>query len=390
MFHLFFIEKSRRGEFNVSASDSGCVSIFHERPILVHAKSTNPDQDFSFDITSTNGGIISISYDEIKETKFMEKEFIIKNVDASVTATVFIVTPYPYDFGEPIKIAHPKYYTIGHRGSGNNLVTQDHMENSIGGFLAARDNNANFVEFDVQQTKDNVNVIMHDFFVKNSEEFYGIKPHKVGKTGTKKYVVNQFTEEEFRKTGLSTIYQQERITLQDLLTKIPVDLKFDIEMKYPSTPRFIGKVPYAERNKFVDHVLDDIKQFGGERELFFSAFDPYIVTMLELKQRRFPVYQLYTNEDKDTWENTIAKLDWYIPLHKYLKTPGFVINSLFFLPKSEYVTRLLNEGFTVSTYGAPNNEIDTVQQQLELGVTGICTDFLPKVQDTITNFHDDK
>jgi glycerophosphodiester phosphodiesterase len=57
---------------------------------------------------------------------------------------------------------------IGHRGMGKNLVSNRSLqlgENTVPSFIAAANLGAQYVEFDVQLTKDHVPVIYHDFLV---------------------------------------------------------------------------------------------------------------------------------------------------------------------------------------------------------------------------------
>merc|ERR1712137_1150890 len=57
---------------------------------------------------------------------------------------------------------------IGHRGLGKNTASKTSLqlgENTIQSFITAANLGANYVEFDVQLTKDHVPVIYHDFLV---------------------------------------------------------------------------------------------------------------------------------------------------------------------------------------------------------------------------------
>jgi glycerophosphodiester phosphodiesterase len=57
---------------------------------------------------------------------------------------------------------------IGHRGLGKNWNGRKSLqlgENTLASFIAAANLGANYVEMDVQLTKDNIPVIYHDFLV---------------------------------------------------------------------------------------------------------------------------------------------------------------------------------------------------------------------------------
>jgi glycerophosphodiester phosphodiesterase len=69
----------------------------------------------------------------------------------------------------------PKFVVIGHRGNGMNVLqsTDRRMraikENSITSFNAASSFPLDFIEFDVQVTKDDCPVIFHDDYIYSQE-----------------------------------------------------------------------------------------------------------------------------------------------------------------------------------------------------------------------------
>lgn len=69
----------------------------------------------------------------------------------------------------------PKFTVIGHRGHGMNILNSGdrrmkaYKENSISSFNTAAAFPLDFVEFDVQVTKDNCPVIFHDNFILTQE-----------------------------------------------------------------------------------------------------------------------------------------------------------------------------------------------------------------------------
>ena len=69
----------------------------------------------------------------------------------------------------------PKFTVIGHRGHGMNILNSGdrrmkaYKENSISSFNMAANFPLDFVEFDVQVTKDDCPVIFHDNFILSQE-----------------------------------------------------------------------------------------------------------------------------------------------------------------------------------------------------------------------------
>lgn len=188
---------------------------------------------------------------------------------------------------------------IGHRGLGKNVVANKSLqlgENTIPSFIAAANLGAQYVEFDVQLTKDHVPVIYHDFLVSETgfdapvhtltlEQFLHINPdssrsgnhhhhrghHGPGSAGQqaqhkqlKKFRSNSpgprqrsmsmdfpsggehkdlmeermkhtrdFKEKGYKGNSRGNFIQAPFATLEDLFRKLPESVGFNIEMKYP-------------------------------------------------------------------------------------------------------------------------------------------------------------
>jgi glycerophosphoryl diester phosphodiesterase len=270
----------------------------------------------------------------------------------------------------------PGFFAIGHRGSGSNRVATEYLENSIDSFVAANDLGADFVEFDIQMSKEGVPVIYHDMIgiIRDSPIPDVGEAHEVMRDGRYRYVIQQFSEEEFRKTGLNTNFKTERSTFVDLLKKLPESLAFDIEIKYPSREKWNRSIPYPNINELVDKVLDILSEFAGNRRIVFSSFDPIVCAMLRIKQQKWPVLQLLCKKKRWTQKEMIDRGFSLAPFHQEIGIVGFVCESVHLLESPELLAMLLNRGFLVSTYGALCNTRDGITKQLSMGIRGICTD----------------
>ncbi|WAR31646.1 GPCP2-like protein [Mya arenaria] len=128
------------------------------------------------------------------------------------------------------------------------------QENTIRSFQTAANHGADFVEFDVHLTKDEIPIIYHDFKV------------------------------------LITYRKKKREDLE--LFEIPVK---DITCHTLPPHQSInmdgsGKIKdYFDLNRFVDIILSDVFKNHGGRRIVFSSFEPDICSMLRLKQNVFPV-----------------------------------------------------------------------------------------------------
>lgn len=381
MYHLLVYESQRSGEVEITPGTYGCLTVVTGAPILT-AFAKSETLKFDFEIENQKGGKFTFS-DVFSIENEKPKSVTLASEAGSVTVTVVIVTPYNR-LNEPMDVEFSQAVKIGHRGAGSNIVVKDYCENTIPGFEVANERGADFVEFDVQLAIDGTPVIHHDFYVHLNHKHELGEPINEEPAGTFNYAIQQFTVQQFCDCGLEKEWKVPMPTFKQLIVDLPANMQFDVEVKYPFHPRFSGVVPYPERNVFIDRFLDDLADFGHDRKLFFSSFDTYIVLMLCLKQKRWPVFQLVTQEegieDLDTFVNKTLAM---APILKAFGVKGFVLNSMFMLKHEIMVKQLLDMGFLVFTYGDPNNTKDGVHHQLDIGITGICTDKLVDLAETL-------
>ena len=381
MHHLIITEESRVGNFEIPPGVYGKLEILGSTPLVAGMiDSENPSQDFNFSlpcyVQGRKVGECSFKIADMDSSKFMLKTLHFTE-NASITLAVCWVTPYHKKLGEPDIINFPKVWAIGHRGSGSNRVVKKYLENSMGGFMAAAQAGADFVEFDIQLTKDGVPVIYHDLAgVIREDPIPGLgSPQQVMPDGRNRYTIQQFTEDQFRKSGLLTDWKTERSTFADLLTKLPSSLGFDIEMKYPSPLKKNVTIPFADMNEYVDTVLDVMDEHGHGRKMFFSSFNPFICMMLKLKQKKWPVMQLFEMKKSYGGVDGLRKrIMTTAALHTHIGTEGFVLHAEDLVNIPNIVKALLDKDFLLNTFGDINNTEDGIKRQLDMGIRGICTD----------------
>ncbi|KAI3323962.1 glycerophosphodiester phosphodiesterase GDE1 [Xylariaceae sp. AK1471] len=236
---------------------------------------------------------------------------------------------------------------IGHRGLGKNFLANKSLqlgENTVSSFIAAANLGAQYVEFDVQLTKDHVPVIYHDFLVSETgidapvhtltlEQFLhindgmsgrprrgsperrrpdvdgssngdaGLKQrslsvdfsNKSGKDNSleerMKYTLN-YKKSGYKANTRGNFVQAPFATLEELFKKIPENVGFNIEMKYPmlleSEQNYMDT--YAiELNSFCDTVLTKVYELAKNRHIIFSSFNPDICLCLNFKQPSIPI-----------------------------------------------------------------------------------------------------
>ncbi|XGW08327.1 hypothetical protein V3C99_011000 [Haemonchus contortus] len=219
---------------------------------------------------------------------------------------------------------------VGHRGAGNSFTKfAAARENTIFSLNTAAKNGADYVEFDVQLTKDKVAVIYHDFHVLVSvakrhssgnfpevlkpSDIHSEKHIDYHEIPVKDLKLNQLKllmldhisfphHKENVKKLVEDVDEQEDFkpfpTLVEALSKVDPDVGFNVEVKYPMM-QSNGQHEcdhYFERNEFIDVVLADLLNNAGNRRIMFSSFDPDICSLISMKQNKYPVLFLCVGE----------------------------------------------------------------------------------------------
>ena len=386
MYHFAVIERERKGNFEIQTGTYGSLNVLSTVPFLTGIAESSNIEDFSFTIP-VSCGKIEFNISSMNGKKYDRQTLpVIGSNDNSITLTLSIITPFNEIDNNPIDLRFPKHFTIGHRGSGNNLCTHEYQENTFQGFIHAHSVGCEFVEFDIQLSKEKIPLIHHDYVISRKEKYPDVgDPLLEDPPGTYQYALNQFTVDQFRNAKLDLQWKQQLPIFSELLLNLPQDIKFDIEIKFPFQPKN-KHIPYTERNEFLDIILHEIAKDAGNREFFFSSFDVDSVIMLSFKQHKYPVYMLMTQETEDTFEYFCTKIIGMAPLLKHIGVKGYVIDSTYLLKETSLIKKLLDQGFTVSTYGKPNNEEKPIIEQLDLGISGICTDFLDMANKAIAEY----
>uniref|UniRef100_A0AC35G7B9 GP-PDE domain-containing protein n=1 Tax=Panagrolaimus sp. PS1159 TaxID=55785 RepID=A0AC35G7B9_9BILA len=214
-----------------------------------------------------------------------------------------------------------KALEVGHRGAGNSYTKfAASRENTIHSLNRAARNGADFVEFDVQLTKDKIPVVFHDFHVlvsvtKRSGSTLDLRGsvEKLDETLPTEYhelAVKDLKHQQLKLLHLSHHKAPEHSdklkvtcdpteadenqpfpTLIETLKMVDMETGFNIEIKFPMKLKDGSHEceSYFERNMFIDIILNDVLTFGESRRIVFSSFDPDICSLISLKQNKYPV-----------------------------------------------------------------------------------------------------
>lgn len=306
---------------------------------------------------------------------------------------------------------------IGHRGLGKNMTSSKSLqlgENTIQSFIAAANLGAQYVEFDVQLTKDHVPVIYHDFLVSETgidapvhtltlEQFLHVNDRKTPRSSRqpsptrypqemvqdtkakngerprsmsmghpvddadmdeKMKHTRDFKAKGYKANTRGKFIQAPFTTLEEMFKKVPVDVGFNIEMKYPMLFESEEQEmdTYAvELNSFCDTVLTKVYDLGGKRNIIFSSFNPDICLLLSFKQPSIPILFLTDAGTAPVGDIRASSLQEAIRFASRWNLLG-VVSAAEPLVNSPRLVRVVKEnGLVCVSYGTLNNDPVTVQ-----------------------------
>ncbi|PNS14692.1 Glycerophosphodiester phosphodiesterase GDE1 [Sphaceloma murrayae] len=329
---------------------------------------------------------------------------------------------------------------IGHRGLGKNMAAMKSLqlgENTIPSFIAASNLGASYVEFDVQLTKDLVPVIYHDFLVSETgidapvhtltlEQFLhanvgttprqsrpsspvnvvnskenGVRkgrPHRSYSLGASEedHRVNMddrmkhtrdYKQNGFKANSRGNFIQAPFATLEEMFKKLPPNVGFNIEMKYPMLFESEEQEmdTYAvELNSFVDTVLTKVYALGKGRNIIFSSFHPDICLLLSFKQPSIPVLFLSDAGTAPVGDIRASSLQEAIRFASRWNLLGIVsaAEPLVMCPRLVKVVR--QSGLLCFSYGSLNNDPENVARQAAEGIDAVIVDNVLAVRKGLT------
>ncbi|CAI4212558.1 unnamed protein product [Parascedosporium putredinis] len=363
-------------------------------------------------------------------------------VIGTVNFNFLIVTPFSHP---KMEITSRQTYwkkladtmVIGHRGLGKNVSSTRSLqlgENTVPSFIAAANLGAQYVEFDVQLTKDHVPVIYHDFLVSETgidapvhtltlEQFLHINPDSTraqykerlgdprarprsNSLDTRKSL--KLAEEEVRKrtemeermrhtrdfkskgykaNSRGNFIQAPFATLEDLFRKIPENVGFNIEMKYPmlhESEEHEMDTYAVELNSFCDTVLSKVYDLAGDRHIIFSSFNPDICLCLNFKQPSIPIMFLTDAGTSPVGDVRASSLQEAIRFASRWNLLGTVSAAEPFVNSPRLVRVVKERGLVCVSYGVLNNDPMMVQRQVKEGIDAVIVDNVLAIRKGLT------
>ncbi|KAJ3525865.1 hypothetical protein NM208_g11454 [Fusarium decemcellulare] len=333
---------------------------------------------------------------------------------------------------------------IGHRGLGKNLTSNKSLqlgENTLPSFIAAANLGAQYVEFDVQLTKDHVPVIYHDFLVSETgidapvhtltlEQFLHINPdtrrgpthaeptkpvaqgepggfrarsnslapkrsQSMGFAGSGPRDMDErmkhtrdFKSKGFKANSRGNFIQAPFATLEDLFRKLPENIGFNIEMKYPmlhESEEHEMDTYAVELNSFCDTVLSKVYDLAGERHIIFSSFNPDICLCLSFKQPSIPILFLTDAGCCDVCDVRASSLQEAIRFASRWNLLGIVSAAEPLINSPRLVKVVKENGIVCFSYGVLNNDPIMVQRQVKQGIDAVIVDSVLAIRKGLTS-----
>lgn len=293
-----------------------------------------------------------------------------------------------------------KFVVIGHRGSGMNMLSSVDgrmkaiKENSILSFNVAAKYAVDFVEFDVQVTKDDCPIIFHDNFI-FTEEQGSISEKRVTRLTLQEFL-NYGPQRELGNVGKSLFRKAKDgrtfswkvedddsfCTLQEAFQRVDQRLGFNIELK------FDDNIVYEEEE--LKHVLQVILkvvfEYAEERPIIFSSFQPNAAQLIRKLQCIYPVFFLTNGGSEIFTDVRRNSLDEAIKLCLEGGLQGIVseVRGIFRNPGA--ISKIKEANLSLLTYGQLNNVPEAVYMQHLMGVDGVIVDLVKEITDAVSDF----
>ncbi|GAB9470511.1 Glycerophosphodiester phosphodiesterase gde1 [Globisporangium polare] len=339
------------------------------------------------------------------------------NVIGQLSLTFLVIKPFVHPTNNLSNVWRSYWrprtpLNVGHRGMGRSYHQVREFrhaltrENTLASFILAGRSGADFVEFDVQLTKDRVPVLYHDFVLnvgledKNAwthgskAEEFEIGIHEMtlrqlqrsqttptsrvkGKNKLQQRVRKHLTQilaskGQAKKNSESLALKRKHDNsvvaadedhlveffpkLEDLFKHVPAEVGLNVEIKYPDNvwrTAFRLSSPFA-LNEYVDTILKCVFEHAGHnRRIFFSCFDANLCVLLRAKQATYPVFFLTYGSILPHAFDARLTLQFAVNLVGMERLGGIVSNSDAFITNPELVQIVKKKAATKKSVGGP-------------------------------------
>mmetsp|Transcript_7336 Transcript_7336/g.27448 ORF Transcript_7336/g.27448 Transcript_7336/m.27448 type:complete len:859 (-) Transcript_7336:100-2676(-) len=312
---------------------------------------------------------------------------------------------------------------IGHRGLGKSRSSKNRAliaENSMLSFQRSAAVGVDYVEFDVQLTKDLQTVIFHDFHakiridqnntlcvpvqdltlkqltklgmrlkpsfddenVRRLNKLMEQRTHKLKKSNSYD-LLPTIGDEHSKKDVKRAIWSisEAFTTLKDCFDKVPIHVGFNIEIKWPIDRNELAN-PNIDRNVYIDYILKCVFEHAGPRHIMFSSFDPDICTLLNLKQPRYPVFFLTEAGTATFPDHRCNSIPAAISFAKAIGLRGIVTDCRPIIKNPSWIPIIHEHDLMIATFGEQNTLAENIKVQQDMGIDAIICDNVDKILKT--------
>ncbi|KFK33033.1 glycerophosphoryl diester phosphodiesterase family protein [Arabis alpina] len=316
----------------------------------------------------------------------------------SLPESVYGLSDQGLDLSKSKPFRLPGFSVIGHRGNGMNVLqssdrrTRGFKENSILSFNSAAKFPIDFIEFDVQVTKDDYPVIFHDDFI-YSEENGIVNESRVTDLSLSEFLLYG-PQREAEKIGKTLMRKSKDgnvlkwdvdlddclCTLQEAFERVEQSLGFNIELKFDDHTVY--------EREFLVNVLRSVLQvvfdYGKDRPVIFSTFQPDAAKLVRELQSAYPVYFLtdagntiYNDDRRNSLEEAIK-----VCLEGKLQGIVSEVKGVFRNPSA--ISKIKESNLSLLTYGKLNNVGEAVYMQYVMGIEGVIVDYVEEITESVT------
>jgi glycerophosphodiester phosphodiesterase len=265
-------------------------------------------------------------------------------------------------------------------------------ENSILSFNAASKFPLDFIEFDVQVTRDGCPIIFHDDFIYSEEqgvvyekrvtevclsEFMSYGPQRdTGKTG--KPLLRKSKEGKIHKWSVAT--DDSFCTLQEAFEKVEnPNLGFNIELKLDDNVFYSSD----HLSRLLLPILQVVSDIGNDRTIIFSSFHPDAALLVRKLQTTYPVFFL-TNGGTEMYHDTRRNsLEEAIKVCLEGGLQGIVSEVKGVFRNPALVNKIKESKLSLMTYGKLNNVAEAVYMQHLMGIEGVIVDHVEEITEAV-------
>ncbi|ESR60245.1 glycerophosphodiester phosphodiesterase GDPD1 [Citrus sinensis] len=291
----------------------------------------------------------------------------------------------------------PKFLVVGHRGHGMNVLQssdkrmQAIKENSIASFNSSAKYPLDFIEFDVQVTKDGWPVIFHDDVIL-SEDNGTIFEKRITELSLSEFL-SYGPQREQGKIGKSLLRKTKDgkilhwnveiddslCTLQEAFQQVDPNVGFNVELKFDD--HIVYEQDYLIR--VIQAILKIVFEFAENRPIIFSTFQPDAAVLIRKLQSTYPVFFLTNGGTEIFYDVRRNSLEEAVKVCLEGGLQGIVseVKGVFRNPGA--VTKIKESKLSLLTYGRLNNVAEAVYMQHLMGIDGVIVDLVQEITEAV-------